>query len=553
MSSDEKSDKVDEGHHEPPVGDVPPPPHHVKDENLPPSEHAPEHAPVEEHIHHPHEQHPPQGSPTQQNPEDPSGQEPLPPPDGQPPQHHPGHEQPPHPPPHPPYEQGPDGGPPPGHPHEHPPGHGPPPPPGYPPQGPPGARPPDGYYAPYPPPPPGYEGAPPPHHMYPPPPGHPSAPGHMPPPYPPMYPPHYHPHYPPYPMYPPPPYGYPEHHHAPPGDRRYDQNPQGSPGGYDDDPKDGNIIPGAVTARLKTYIKPRIPSTQEVLDRRSRKNAQSRARAAKLRDRISEIESKPEAERTEEERTIYGQYEARRQRKNDRSRERALEKKEEIDRILAKPEKKRTKIEKQFLETALSAKKRKNEGDRLRRQRLKELGLSSKGTGVKPGISARGPLPPQYQAQRGGYPQDIPMSPLPTMPHHHHSPGGFGSPGMHMSFPSPSQGGQRRPPSANEGPPDPEGIETPRREGQQPLPYIPPEGEDGGGDASRVEQRRNPDGSMSISIGGNRGDGDPAAYQQGGEGESSVNISDVSHLLLNENDYGGDSGVAEQSAEKAEE
>lgn len=316
--------------------------------------------------------------------------------------------------------------------------------------------------------------------------------------------------------------------------------------------KDGNIVPGANTARLKTYIKPRIPSTQEVLDRRSRKNAQSRARASKLRDRISEIEAKQESERTEEERTIYAQYEARRQRKNDRSRERALEKKEEIDRILAKPEKKRTKIEKQFLETALSAKKRKNEGDRLRRQRLKELGLSSKGTGVKPGISARGPLPPQYQQGQGPgrHYSDIPMSPLPNMPHHHHSPG-YGSPGMmpNMSFPSP---GQRRPP------PPPPGEGTPGRhpeEGQHPLPYIPPEGANDppapapGGD-SRVEQRRNPDGSMSISIGGNvRGEGEPP-YQQGNEGEAG--ISDVSHLLLNENDYGGDGDNGEQSAEKSE-
>lgn len=323
--------------------------------------------------------------------------------------------------------------------------------------------------------------------------------------------------------------------------------------------KEGNIVPGAVTARLKTYIKPRIPSTQEVLDRRSRKNAQSRARAAKLRDRISEIEGKPENDRTEEERTIFAQYEARRQRKNDRSRERALEKKEEIDRILGKQEKKRTKIEKQFLETALSAKKRKNEGDRLRRQRLKELGLSSKGTGVKPGISARGPLPPQYQQGQGGggrHFSDIPMSPLPTMPHHHHSPGGFGSPGMmpNMSFPSSPQG-HRRPP----GPPGvaPEqGTPGRRPEEEHPHPYIPPEGgPEGGpppppGDNSRVEQRRNPDGSMSISIGGNR-EGEPS-YQQGAEGDPNVNISDVSHLLLNENDYGGDSGVGDQSAVKEE-
>jgi hypothetical protein len=328
----------------------------------------------------------------------------------------------------------------------------------------------------------------------------------------------------------------------------------------DEDPKDGNIVPGAVTARLKTYIKPRIPSTQEVLDRRSRKNAQSRARAAKLRDRISEIESRPEGDRTEEERTIFGQYEARRQRKNDRSRERALEKKEEIDRILAKPEKKRTKIEKQFLETALSAKKRKNEGDRLRRQRLKELGLSSKGTGVKPGISARGPLPPQYQGSRsGGHYQDIPMSPLPTMQHHHHSPGGFGSPGMmpNISFPSPSRGSRsRRLPSGPGGALGPSGDETPQRDEQQPLPYMPPErGSEvpiSGGEGSRVEQRRNPDGSMSISIGGNGRDDGEQSYQQGVEGESAVNISDVSHLLLNENDYGGDSGPGEQSAEKSE-
>jgi len=216
--------------------------------------------------------------------------------------------------------------------------------------------------------------------------------------------------------------------------------------------------PGA-TARLKTYIKPRIPSTQEVLDRRARKNAQSRARAAKLRQRIQDIEIKPETERTDEEAHLWQQYEQRRVRKNDRSRERALEKKEEIDRILAKPDKKRTKIEKQFLETALSAKKRKNEGDRLRRQRLKELGLSTKGSGIKPGISARGPLPPQYahltaaQLQQHGYghmvgyapqqPQqgDLTMSPLPH--HHHHmqpSPG-FGSPGMMapMGYGSPSR------------------------------------------------------------------------------------------------------------------
>ena len=145
----------------------------------------------------------------------------------------------------------------------------------------------------------------------------------------------------------------------------------------------------------KVYVKPSGQASEEVLARRARKNAQSRARATKHRQRIAEIERKPESERTEEEIQIYETHQERRQRKNDRSRERALEKKDEIDKILAKPVNKRSRIELQFLETALGAKKRKNEGDRLRRTRLKELGLSPKGSS-KPGIPARGPLPEKY-------------------------------------------------------------------------------------------------------------------------------------------------------------
>lgn len=374
------------------------------------------------------------------------------------------------------------------------------------------------------PPPRGYEGQPPhPHYGYgPPPPGYPPYPMA---PY--MYPPYgQHPMY-GGPHHPPPHYPYgPEHGRGPYGppdqdystrdpsrgeSRRGEDKANGGGSTYDDsasshqgeDESEAGGENSAVSARLKTYIKPRIPSTQEVLDRRSRKNAQSRARAGKLRGRIGIIEKKPPEERTEEERHIWAQYEARRRRKNDRSRERALEKKEEIDRILAKPEKKRTKIEKQFLETALSAKKRKNEGDRLRRQRLKELGLSTKGTGVKPGVSARGPLPPQYQGgPPPGYhmpppPGDIPMSPLPSVPPHHYghpyqqSPGQFGSPGMmNMGFSPRRQGtpGRHEPPMPY--------MPGPQYEGQSPGPrtHMPP--------SSRVEQRRNPDGSMSISIGG---------------------------------------------------
>lgn len=319
--------------------------------------------------------------------------------------------------------------------------------------------------------------------------------------------------YPHYPGYPPQMYGYPQ----PEGGYRDDQGAGAGPyhssetgvaSGAQDNGEESKTAEkkakGAAIGtahRLKTYIKPRIPSSQDVLDRRSRKNAQSRARAAKLRERIAAIEQKPEVERTEEEKQLFAQYEGRRQRKNDRSRERALEKKEEIDRILAKPEKKRSKIEKQFLEGALSAKKRKNEGDRLRRQRLKELGLSAKAVGLKPGISARGPMqpyrgmPPHPYGAMG----EIPMSPMPPMGAQHpmQSPEGYAaataSPGMgpNVGYPSPQ-------PASQTGV-----IETPGRSDSAPLPYIP--GQQGYDAQSRVAQRRHPDGSMSISIGGETG------------------------------------------------
>jgi len=408
-------------------------------------------------------------------------------------------------------------------------------PPGYPPPHPPG----DGGHAGYPPR-DGYPGAPPPYGVPPHMGGYPMYSYHQPP----MYP-HY-PGYPPPPMYGyPPPEGYPDQQgvgvgpYAPPVD---DVNEDKG-----EDKKGHNpVMPSALgsASRLKTYIKPRPPSSQDVLDRRSRKNAQSRSRASKLRERIAIIETKPASDRNEEEKAIFATFEARRQRKNDRSRERALEKKEEIDRILAKPEKRRTKIEKQFLEGALGAKKRKNEGDRLRRQRLKELGLSSKTTGLKPGISARGPIgiyrggmppPHPYGPQMG----EIPMSPMPPMGGHHHqavqSPGGFaaGSPGgmmPGMGFASPQH------PRRGDG----SGVlETPGRQPPGPpghLPYIPPsqayDGQQHQGGGSRVEQRRHPDGSMSISIGG----GEVGAPQYPPEGEQGADLNDM--LLYNDQEGG---------------
>lgn len=443
-----------------------------------------------------------------------------------------------------------------------------------------GSRGPEGYYQPmYPPPgdgtvppyppPRGYEGAPQPYAMHP----------HMPHGYP-MYP-YQPPMYPHYPGYPPPPmpYGYPPpdptmghagyppprmDHHEGVGVGPYAKKDDGEKGGEGESTEGGDdedIVPGAVTARLKTYIKPRIPTTQDVLDRRARKNAQSRSRAGKLRQRVLEIEKKPVEERTEEEQAIFLQFEARRQRKNDRSRERALEKKEEIDRILAKPEKKRTKIEKQFLDGALGAKKRKNEGDRVRRQRLKHMGLSSK-AGLKSAMGRGAPMPPTSHAGYPQYPQygvppppphhmgDIPMSPIPGQYHPHmQSPGGFGSPGMvpGMGYPSPQN---RRGPGGLPGVMETSG--RPSTSGGA-MSYIPPaQGYDNhgssptmyqeqGGANSRVEQRRHPDGSMSISIGGGNGGAGGAEGNGAGEDPSSaMNISDVSHLLLYDNGEEGD-------------
>lgn len=339
-----------------------------------------------------------------------------------------------------------------------------------------------------------------------------------------------------------------------------------------EDDRESQIIPGAVTARLKTYIKPRIPSTQEVLGRRSRKNAQSRARASKLRDRIIDIEMVSDSVRSEEEKRLFRQYENRRQRKNDRSRERALEKKEEIDRILSRPDRKRSKIEKQFLGTALVAKKRKNEGDRLRRQRLKDLGLSTKGaSGIKPGISARGPLPVQYQdpqeikTQQNKHFNDIPMSPLPTVPTHQsmQSPGAFATSNMipNITFPSPSHPRRSADTAGHRDTENPR-VRTNHSIGgggqAQLLPFIPPSQEYDGQTpspsmdqihlsqhSSRVEQRRNPDGSMSISIGGRSTGGSSfggeTRLHQPSEEQSSVNISDVSHLLLYNDNEGDES------------
>jgi hypothetical protein len=288
-----------------------------------------------------------------------------------------------------------------------------------------------------------------------------------------------------------------------------------------DDLEDGGEM-GTYT-RLKMYVKPKVPTRQEILDRRARKNAQSRSRASRLRERIQEIKTKPESERVEEEQALVTQYESRRGRKNDRSRDRAIEKKSEIERILNKPERKRTKLEKQFLETALNAKQRKNEGDRLRRQRIKSSSKSGsrsydsesqddQGDSRTPSssnapllkhpstISAR----PSSGSGFGSTMPEIPMSPLPTHAGH----AAYQSPGMPgIGFPSPPTTGAR----GRSVPSEEEEAPVPAR-----LPFMPPSSQyddaridDLPGSqlhlpqhSTDVEQRRNPDGSLSISIGG---------------------------------------------------
>jgi hypothetical protein len=150
----------------------------------------------------------------------------------------------------------------------------------------------------------------------------------------------------------------------------------------------------------------RAPSRQSVqsgqsgegdLDRRLRKNDQARQRSAQTRQRLTEIEAKSEWERTEEEIELLRQDKERRDQKNSQSRQRALLKKEREANIINKPAHERTPDEQAWLDDYNAKRKRKHEGDRLRRQRIKELGISARG-GRKPGIPARGPLPPQYQA-----------------------------------------------------------------------------------------------------------------------------------------------------------
>lgn len=156
------------------------------------------------------------------------------------------------------------------------------------------------------------------------------------------------------------------------------------------------------------------------MNRKIRKNAQSRSRAARLREKVDTIKVKGDNMKTEEEARLYQTFEERRSRKNNRSRERALEKKAELERITAKPESERTTEEIETLNIAMTAKRRKNEGDRLRRERLKTMGLKVK----PPGVSIRGrPRKPlSGEPKMFTYGNPVPFAPVgppmpPSIPH----------------------------------------------------------------------------------------------------------------------------------------
>lgn len=156
-----------------------------------------------------------------------------------------------------------------------------------------------------------------------------------------------------------------------------------------------------------------------VVERRSRKNAQSRFRANKLKSIIHSIQAKDPSQRTPEEAKKLKLFEERRLRKNGRSRERAMERKKRFALISAKPEDKWTEEEKRFMKETLVAKYKKNEGDRLRRKRMRENGdaiststgcTSKRQESVERSVAGSEKAPPLprslvYRTTSGGYQQ----------------------------------------------------------------------------------------------------------------------------------------------------
>lgn len=132
-------------------------------------------------------------------------------------------------------------------------------------------------------------------------------------------------------------------------------------------------------------------------DMRKHKNQLSRHRTQALKERLANIAEKPDWERTPEEVELLLKDEERRKHKNTMSKERAQKRRDMMSGISQKATHEQTPEEAAWLEEQTRKRQHKAEGDRLRRKRIKELGLDLRRYGGKPGISARGPLPAQYQ------------------------------------------------------------------------------------------------------------------------------------------------------------
>ena len=153
--------------------------------------------------------------------------------------------------------------------------------------------------------------------------------------------------------------------------------------------------------------------------RKDKQNAQSRARAAKLREKITEVKSKPNEQKTDEEMRLLQIVEERRRKKNERSRERSIKKKMEIERILATPEAMRTPEDVNALDVAMKAKKRKNEGDRTRRVQIKNSMANTKSPGVRGRprkYASTEPKPKQAKSSTVASAQKSPAADLSSVP-----------------------------------------------------------------------------------------------------------------------------------------
>jgi hypothetical protein len=113
------------------------------------------------------------------------------------------------------------------------------------------------------------------------------------------------------------------------------------------------------------------PELDTIHHRRNRRNLQSRVRAEKRRERIAMIQSKPENERSQEEKQELAEHMLKKQRKNENARERDQQRKSEIERIHSKPEHERTEEEVEFLKKCEERKQRRNLADAKRRLKKK--------------------------------------------------------------------------------------------------------------------------------------------------------------------------------------